>query len=95
MLLLLITAPHGVVPAAGTRSDTVVASLMTPPNAAQIIYDIFCVRIDNRNAGLVVRLSLGRDQTLRFPLDHEYLATAPAVRQPMVSTLTPLNERYL
>ncbi len=49
------------------------------PDAAQIIYDSFRVRIDSRNAGLVVRLSLGRDQTLRFPLDHEHLAAAPRV----------------
>ena len=42
-------------------------------------YDSFCVCIDSRNAGLVVRLSLGRDQTLRFPLDREYLAAAPRV----------------
>src|SRR5260221_8379396 len=55
-------------------------------HAAQILYDSFSVRIDSRDAGLVVRLSLGRDQTLRFPLDHEYLAVAPRVRQGMVST---------
>jgi len=62
-------------------------------HAAQILYDSFSVRIDSRDAGLVVRLSLGRDQTLRFPLDHEYLAVAPRVRQGMVSTPALIFQR--